>query len=173
VARSDATQLARKLAEIDAPPPPTTTAAAASLPAAEAVPTSLAARMLERAKRVIAYWTASAPSPASAAAPEYSSGESSDGSGFPSEAPCIDDFVTEYLNRPDVRAAMHVHPNAGTWSVCTDAIRYSMDDLLSSMLPLYPKLIGAGLRVWVYSGDVDGIGAPLRALVHACSCAPR
>ncbi len=169
VARSDATQLARKLAEISSPPPSTVTTTASSLPAAEAVPMSLAARMLARAKQVIAYWTASAPAPAAsgagAASTPYAVGESSDGSGFPSESPCIDDFVTEYLNRKDVRDAMHVHPNAGTWSVCTDAINYSMDDLLASMLPLYPKLIAAGLRVWVYSGDVDGIGAHL-----LCAC---
>ena len=25
------------------------------------------------------------------------------------------------------------------------------------MLPLYPRLIAAGLRVWIFSGDVDGI----------------
>jgi serine carboxypeptidase-like clade 2 len=65
--------------------------------------------------------------------------------------------VTSYLNRKDVREALHVRPDAGVWSVCTDEINYSTEDLLSSMLPLYPRLIAAGLRVWIFSGDVDGI----------------
>jgi hypothetical protein len=161
LARSDATQLARKLAETM----PSVGRSAVDTPLAAAAPRpSLAARLLERARQVTALFSRAAPGGATDASPSSSDasasaafGDSSDGSGFPAEAPCIDDFVTAYLNRADVRAAMHVREDAPVWSVCTDAINYSMDDLLSSMLPIYPKLIDAGLRVWVYSGDVDGI----------------
>ena len=135
---------------------------------------SLAARSLARAREVVAHW-AGADHGATPAA-ETSDGS---GSGFPAESPCIDDFVDMYLNRADVREALHVRPDAGVWSVCTDEIDYSAEDLcvpcsvdvsssrahayasafrrLSSMLPLYPKLIAAGLRIWIFSGDVDGI----------------
>lgn len=37
------------------------------------------------------------------------------------------------------------------------AFRRRRRDVLRSMLPLYRELIGAGLRILVYSGDVDAI----------------
>jgi hypothetical protein len=36
-------------------------------------------------------------------------------------------------------------------------VNYSRDDLLSSMLPVYRDLIAAGLKLLVFSGDVDAI----------------
>jgi serine carboxypeptidase-like clade 2 len=140
--RSNAAQLARKLAGVAAPQD---AGAATSVQGAN----SLAARSVARAREVVAFW-------AGKQAPSDGSSDGS-GSGFPAESPCVDDFVNAYLNRPDVRQALHVRSDAGPWSVCTDEIDYSVDDVLSSMLPLYPRLIAAGLRVWVFSGDVDGI----------------
>ena len=144
-ARSNGAQLARTLAGVS------TAQKVGSVNGVESVD-SLAARSLARAREVVAYWAGVNHD----AAPAADSSEGS-GSGFPAESPCIDDFVDMYLNRADVREALHVRPDAGIWSVCTDEIDYSVDDLLSSMLPLYPKLIAAGLRIWIFSGDIDGI----------------
>jgi len=109
------------------------------------------ARLLERARVVSATQAlrkASAPTGANAGP---------DGSGFPYEDACVDDYVTAYLNRADVRKALHV-TRPGEWALCTDSIEYSQHDLLSSMLPLHKRLIADGrLRILIFSGDVDGI----------------
>jgi len=86
---------------------------------------------------------------------------SSDASGFPRETACIDSYVEKFLNRADVQAALHVAPGfTPYWTDCTNKIRYdssAKDGLLTSMLPVYDTLLAAGLRIWIYSGDVDGI----------------
>ncbi|KAG1653581.1 hypothetical protein FOA52_008028, partial [Chlamydomonas sp. UWO 241] len=74
----------------------------------------------------------------------------------PAYDPCIDDEVEAYLNLPEVQAALHALPRK--WVDCSRYVQYSREDLLSSMLPVYRELLAnAGLRILVYSGDVDGI----------------
>ncbi len=70
--------------------------------------------------------------------------------------PCRDDKTTTYLNTASVKTAIHANMNI-TWTGCSSIVDYSRFDLLSSMLPTYEMLIAAGLRIWVYSGDVDAI----------------
>lgn len=70
--------------------------------------------------------------------------------------PCIDDFTTTYLNNPTVKAAIHANASI-TWQGCSDIVNYSRFDLLTSMLPVYNFLFSAGLRILVFSGDVDAI----------------
>ena len=70
--------------------------------------------------------------------------------------PCIDDRTTTYLNNVLVKAAIHANASI-EWSGCSDLVDYSRADLLSSMLPTYSALIAAGLRITVFSGDVDAI----------------
>ncbi|GAB4817359.1 hypothetical protein N2152v2_004405 [Parachlorella kessleri] len=93
---------------------------------------------------------------------------SSSGSGSPKSAsdsragkydPCVDDEVTLYLNRPDVQRALHANTTGlpYPWITCTPQINYSRADLLSSMLPVYEELVKSGIRILVYSGDVDAI----------------
>lgn len=78
--------------------------------------------------------------------------------------PCIDGEVETYMNRPDVQAALHANSTAdgtaqpGPWVTCTPRIQYSHDDVLTSMIPVYEEqLLGAGLELLVYSGDIDAI----------------
>jgi serine carboxypeptidase-like clade 2 len=40
--------------------------------------------------------------------------------------------------------------------LCSDPILNSYNFTVFSVLPIYSKLIKAGLRVWLYSGDADG-----------------
>jgi serine carboxypeptidase-like clade 2 len=70
--------------------------------------------------------------------------------------PCRDDKTTKYLNTPAVKAAIHANASI-TWSGCSSVVNYSRFDLLTSMIPVYQELIAAGLRILVYSGDVDAI----------------
>ncbi|KAG9143700.1 hypothetical protein Leryth_018868 [Lithospermum erythrorhizon] len=53
--------------------------------------------------------------------------------------PCTENYAEKYFNRPDVQKALHAN------------------DSENSMLPTYKKLIAAGLRIWVFSGDTDSV----------------
>ncbi|XP_006657371.2 serine carboxypeptidase-like 34 [Oryza brachyantha] len=71
--------------------------------------------------------------------------------------PCVDYRVIDYLNRGDVQAALHANVSGAipySWSPCSDALT-NWTDAPVSTLPAIADLIGAGLRVWVYSGDTD------------------
>ncbi|PNW79430.1 hypothetical protein CHLRE_09g414800v5 [Chlamydomonas reinhardtii] len=86
-------------------------------------------------------------------------GASGDGAD-PGYDPCVDDEAEAYLNLPEVQAALHANQTVKLpwrWTDCTRSIVYSREDLLASMLPTYQKLLTAGLRMLVFSGDVDGI----------------
>ncbi|XP_021847427.1 serine carboxypeptidase-like 31 isoform X2 [Spinacia oleracea] len=72
--------------------------------------------------------------------------------------PCLDDYARSYYNRPDVQKALHVSDGVllRNWSICNLTIFSNWADSKPSVLPIYKKLISAGLRIWVYSGDTDG-----------------
>ena len=61
--------------------------------------------------------------------------------------PCIDNEVSAYLNRPEVQRAIHANVSGtqpGPWQACSTELEYSKEDLLSSVLPLYTKLLQSG-----------------------------
>ncbi|XP_021596893.1 serine carboxypeptidase-like 31 [Manihot esculenta] len=72
--------------------------------------------------------------------------------------PCLDDYAKAFYNRPDVQKALHVSDGhrLKNWSICNHKIFKEWSDSKPSVLPIYKKLIAAGLRIWVYSGDTDG-----------------
>ncbi|CAN6991154.1 hypothetical protein BRARA_A03014 [Brassica rapa] len=71
--------------------------------------------------------------------------------------PCYSDYAEKYFNRVDVRTSLHATTrNVSRWKVCNDSILQTYQFTVSSMLPTYSKLIKAGLKIWVYSGDADG-----------------
>ncbi|XP_073101769.1 serine carboxypeptidase-like 34 [Elaeis guineensis] len=71
--------------------------------------------------------------------------------------PCQSEYTEVYFNRPEVQKALHANVTgiAYPWTHCSDAIN-DWNDAPASVLPILRKLINAGLRVWVYSGDTDG-----------------
>ncbi|KAL0353113.1 UNVERIFIED_CONTAM: Serine carboxypeptidase-like 31 [Sesamum angustifolium] len=72
--------------------------------------------------------------------------------------PCLDHYANTYYNRLDVQKALHVADGTSlrNWTICNMTIFYRWSDSRTSVLPIYKKLIAAGLRIWVYSGDTDG-----------------
>ncbi|KAJ4849669.1 Serine carboxypeptidase-like 31 [Turnera subulata] len=72
--------------------------------------------------------------------------------------PCLDDYAKAFYNRPDVQKALHVSDGSHlkNWSICNTKIFQGWPDTKPSVIPIYKKLIAAGLRIWVYSGDTDG-----------------
>uniref|UniRef100_A0A2I4CUG1 Carboxypeptidase n=1 Tax=Austrofundulus limnaeus TaxID=52670 RepID=A0A2I4CUG1_AUSLI len=70
--------------------------------------------------------------------------------------PCIDSkAMTIWLNRGDVRKALHVPDTLPPWDICSDAVGNEYDILYSTMKNVYLKLLSLGLRALVYNGDTD------------------
>ncbi|XP_050230126.1 serine carboxypeptidase-like 31 isoform X2 [Mercurialis annua] len=72
--------------------------------------------------------------------------------------PCLDNYARAFYNRPDVQKALHVSDGLRlkNWTICNDKIFNDWNYSKQSVLPIYKKLIAAGLKIWVYSGDTDG-----------------
>lgn len=74
--------------------------------------------------------------------------------------PCEDNYSTDYLNQPDVKAALHVHSNI-VWEECSRTTKYNLADKMLPMERYYRTILNSkthpDLRVLVYSGDDDGV----------------
>lgn len=71
--------------------------------------------------------------------------------------PCIDEYVGLYLNRDDVKAAIHANAQIA-WVDCNqNTLNYTFNH--SSMLPIYDMYATAApnMRVLIYSGDFDSV----------------
>lgn len=90
--------------------------------------------------------------------------------------PCIDsEGATKYLNREDVKKALHVEGSTVPyWSLCSDIIDYQDDGVYPELSPLYREMMDK-YRIIVYNGDTDpgcnylhdhwcvrGLGAPVK-----------
>ncbi|KAG7012895.1 Serine carboxypeptidase-like 27 [Cucurbita argyrosperma subsp. argyrosperma] len=73
--------------------------------------------------------------------------------------PCTERYSVVYFNHPDVQKAFHANVTGITypWTTCSDLVGSYWDDSPLSMLPIYQELIGAGIRIWVFSGDTDSV----------------
>ncbi|KAL3651843.1 hypothetical protein CASFOL_004845 [Castilleja foliolosa] len=71
--------------------------------------------------------------------------------------PCSDHYVNAYLNRPEVQEALHANVTniPYDWQSCSHVIK-KWQDSTSTVLPLLENFVENGLRVWIYSGDIDG-----------------
>lgn len=76
--------------------------------------------------------------------------------------PCVDNYAVKYLNRPEVKQALHVKESI-VWSECSAALNYKMTDEFIPMEPLYEYFIKTNdvnkLKMLVYSGDDDAVCA--------------
>ncbi|KAL8481249.1 hypothetical protein ACS0TY_027684 [Phlomoides rotata] len=70
--------------------------------------------------------------------------------------PCYSTYTAAYFNRKDVQVALNVHSRGVKWTVCNDSLFRTYNYTVSSVLPIYKKLIKGGLKIWIYSGDADG-----------------
>ncbi|KAM7269163.1 hypothetical protein ACFE04_024660 [Oxalis oulophora] len=82
---------------------------------------------------------------------------------------CVEDETVNYLNRLDVRKALHARlVGVRHWAVCSNILDYELLDLEIPTIGIVGKIIKAGIPVLVYSGDQDSV-IPLtgsRTLVH-------
>ncbi|WRX23905.1 Peptidase S10 [Theobroma cacao] len=71
---------------------------------------------------------------------------------------CVEDKTVQYLNRKDVQEAFHAQLVGITaWTVCSDVLKYKMQDLEIPTIHILDRLVRSGIRVWVYSGDQDSV----------------
>ncbi|XVF69334.1 hypothetical protein PTKIN_Ptkin11bG0072200 [Pterospermum kingtungense] len=81
----------------------------------------------------------------------FSSKEGSHGS-VDSFDPCSGDYMTSYLNIAEVQKALHA--KVSEWDQCSS---FPWTDSPATVLPIIQNLTASGLRVWLYSGDVDSV----------------
>ncbi|KAJ4847838.1 hypothetical protein Tsubulata_050343, partial [Turnera subulata] len=68
--------------------------------------------------------------------------------------PCSDDYVKAYLNLAEVQAALHTATTK--WQQCGGHLR-DWTDRPETILPTIKQLMASGIRIWLYSGDLDSI----------------
>ncbi|KAG2263409.1 hypothetical protein Bca52824_070488 [Brassica carinata] len=73
--------------------------------------------------------------------------------------PCNEHYVTAYLNRENVQKAIHVKSTERqiVWQQCNHTLSgiWSLEDYDQLMVPLIHEIMGQGVRILVYSGDLD------------------
>ncbi|RDD38003.1 Lysosomal protective protein [Trichoplax sp. H2] len=71
--------------------------------------------------------------------------------------PCINSTAeTFYLNRKDVRKALHISPHAGTWHICSNAVGAKYQSQYAETVEMFPSFLKK-VRGLVYNGDVDTV----------------
>ncbi|KAL5723254.1 Serine carboxypeptidase-like 25 [Ranunculus cassubicifolius] len=73
--------------------------------------------------------------------------------------PCTESYAEIYYNRPDVQKALHANITRipYKWTACSEPLNRHWNDSEVSILPIYKEMIAGGLRIWVFSGDVDSV----------------
>ncbi|XP_057748957.1 serine carboxypeptidase-like 40 [Arachis stenosperma] len=71
--------------------------------------------------------------------------------------PCSESYVHAYMNREDVQEALHANVTklVYDWELCSNVIG-RWGDSSSTVLPLLHEFLNNNLRVWIFSGDIDG-----------------
>ncbi|KAJ8573604.1 hypothetical protein K7X08_010115 [Anisodus acutangulus] len=72
--------------------------------------------------------------------------------------PCSDNYVHAYMNRQDVQNALHANVTniEYDWEACSDTLSHNWKDNAPTVIPLLKESLAKGVRVWVFSGDIDG-----------------
>ncbi|XP_073014091.1 serine carboxypeptidase-like 45 [Typha latifolia] len=71
---------------------------------------------------------------------------------------CVEDETVNYLNRRDVREALHARLTGVTkWAVCSSVLEYELLDVQIPTITTVGSLVKSGIAVLVYSGDQDSV----------------
>ncbi|KAF4346706.1 hypothetical protein F8388_024249 [Cannabis sativa] len=71
--------------------------------------------------------------------------------------PCTENYAVKFFNRKDVQKALHANVTnlSYPYSSCSGVIG-RWNDSPDTVIPVIRRLLNAGLRIWIYSGDTDG-----------------
>ncbi|KAK6159368.1 hypothetical protein DH2020_006682 [Rehmannia glutinosa] len=85
-------------------------------------------------------------------------GSNSTAPALSSYDPCTDNYVSEYLNTPEVQKALHANVTGipRPWESCNFLVLLSWTDKPETVIPVIKELMASGISVWIYSGDTDG-----------------
>ena len=65
--------------------------------------------------------------------------------------------IDNYLSNSTIQEAYHISPDAFEWAMCTGSPRVNYTiDYVNGSLYTYRPLINSGIKIMIYSGDVDG-----------------
>lgn len=72
--------------------------------------------------------------------------------------PCLSEHAKVFYNRANIQKALHVSDGyqVKEWILCNNTVFDMWSNAKPTVLPIYKKLIAAGIRIWLYSGDTDG-----------------
>ncbi|XP_058097051.1 serine carboxypeptidase 1-like [Magnolia sinica] len=81
--------------------------------------------------------------------------------------PCSSEYIGAYLNLPEVQKSLHANVTGlpYPWTDCSSVIDMWIDRQ-TTLMPTIQELMASDLRVWIYSGDIDGI-VPVTATRYA------
>uniref|UniRef100_A0A4W5M375 Carboxypeptidase n=1 Tax=Hucho hucho TaxID=62062 RepID=A0A4W5M375_9TELE len=70
--------------------------------------------------------------------------------------PCINSTAQmNWLNRGDVRKALHIPDTLPPWDLCSDVVGGQYTNVYPTVKNVYLKLLSLGVRALVYNGDTD------------------
>uniref|UniRef100_A0A8C8EZ94 Carboxypeptidase n=1 Tax=Oncorhynchus tshawytscha TaxID=74940 RepID=A0A8C8EZ94_ONCTS len=70
--------------------------------------------------------------------------------------PCINSTAQmNWLNRGDVRKALHIPDTLPPWDICSDVVGGQYTNIYPTVKDVYLKLLSLGVRALVYNGDTD------------------
>ncbi|KAM6981412.1 lysosomal protective protein [Aplochiton taeniatus] len=70
--------------------------------------------------------------------------------------PCINSTAqTSWLNKGDVRKALHIPDILPSWELCSDIVGEQYTNIYPTVKDVYMKLLSLGIRALVYNGDTD------------------
>lgn len=79
--------------------------------------------------------------------------------------PCTDGIgPMTFFNEPSVKKALHVDADIH-WAMCNMDVTVNYKRSTSGSYPVYADLVANNLRIWIYSGDVDG-AVPLSGTLY-------
>ncbi|KAJ6753053.1 SERINE CARBOXYPEPTIDASE-LIKE 25 [Salix koriyanagi] len=63
------------------------------------------------------------------------------------------------IDQPDVQKELHANVTKipYKWTACSEVLNRNWNDTDVSVLPIYREMLASGLRIWVFSGDVDSV----------------
>jgi len=70
--------------------------------------------------------------------------------------PLLGTFLSDYVNRPDVRRALNIPDTVQGWSMCSSEVSNNYRLQLEASLWIYKILIPYNYKILFFSGDTDG-----------------